>query len=79
MYNRTLLIGRIGHNAEAKTDRNQQGVRCPEHRHQGQLEERPGRVRKPHRAAPRLRLAQSFAHCQDSPEEPAHHRRWPDS
>jgi single-strand DNA-binding protein len=24
MYNRTLLIGRIGHNAEAKTDRNQQ-------------------------------------------------------
>jgi single-strand DNA-binding protein len=24
MYNRTLLIGRIGHNAEAKTDKNQQ-------------------------------------------------------
>ena len=24
MYNRTLLIGRIGHDAEAKTDKNQQ-------------------------------------------------------
>jgi single-strand DNA-binding protein len=24
MFNRTLLIGRIGHNAEAKTDKNQQ-------------------------------------------------------
>jgi hypothetical protein len=24
MYNRTLLIGRIGHNAEAKTDKDQQ-------------------------------------------------------
>jgi single-strand DNA-binding protein len=24
MYNRTLLIGRISHNAEAKTDKNQQ-------------------------------------------------------
>jgi hypothetical protein len=46
--------------------------------YQGQLEERPGRLRKPHPVAPGLRLAQSFALCEDSPEGPAHQRRWPD-
>jgi hypothetical protein len=36
MYNRTLLIGRIGHDAEAKTDKNQQESRV-ESSHFGHL------------------------------------------
>ncbi len=74
MYNRTLLIGRIGHNAEAKTDKNQQEYVVLSIAHQGQLEERSGRLRKPHRVAPGLRLAQSFPLCEDPTEGPAHQR-----
>ena len=44
------------------------GLRRPQHRHQRELEERQGRVRNPHRMAPRLCLGQSLQLRQDASE-----------
>src|SRR5271156_4616274 len=43
-------------------------VRCPQHRHPGELEERQRRIRNPHRMASRLRLEKSLEVRQNSPE-----------
>ena len=79
MYNRTLLIGRIGHNAEAKTDKNQQeyvvlsiATKDSWKNDQGDYESRT----EWHRVYAWRNL---FTLCEDSPEGPAHQRRWPDS
>ncbi|HMH14702.1 MAG TPA: hypothetical protein VK578_16505 [Edaphobacter sp.] len=40
MFNKIILIGRLGQNAEAKTSQNNPRVRRPQHRYPGKLEER---------------------------------------
>ena len=56
MFNKVILIGRLGQNAEAKIAQNNQRVRRPQHRNSGKLAQRQGRLRDPHRMASRLCL-----------------------
>src|SRR3984957_7580531 len=51
----------------------QQRVRHPQHRNPGKLEERQGRIREPHRVAPRLRLEESLEVRQDSSKGATRH------
>ena len=56
MFNKITLIGRLGQNAEAKTAQNNREFVVLNIATPGELEERQGRVRDPHRMAPRLCL-----------------------
>jgi hypothetical protein len=69
-----LLTRRIGHDAEAKTDKNQQEYVVLSIATKDSWKNDQGDY-----VAPRLRMAQSFTLREESTEGPAHQRRWPDS
>ena len=71
--NKVTFIGRLGQKRRSQNRSEQQRVRHPQHRNPGKLEERQGRIREPHRVAPRLRLEESLEVRQDAPEGAAHH------
>ena len=73
MFNKVILIGRLGQNAEAKTAQNNREYVVLKNRNPGELEERQRRLRNPHRVASRLCLEKSLEVRQNSPEGAAHH------
>jgi single-stranded DNA-binding protein len=48
MFNKVIVIGRLGQNAEAKTDQNNREYVVLNIANPGELEERQRRLRKPH-------------------------------
>ncbi len=73
MFNKVILIGRLGQNAEAKTAQNNKEFVVLNIATQESWKNDKGRLRDPHRVASRLCLEQSLQIRQDPPERAARH------
>nr|WP_242618337.1 single-stranded DNA-binding protein [Edaphobacter modestus] len=73
MFNKVILIGRLGQNAEAKTAQNNKEYVILNIATQESWKNDKGRVRNTHRMAPRLCLEESLEVRQDSSEGAARH------